>query len=146
MLFSYPITVFVNGLRIVAAIFLPDLIQDPGIGRGVLSEERLHTAIGAAVYFVSLLAVYRIVDTFVYRLENQKEEMQGSRRKSGRAAVLSPLLWYFGIALGLPFLRGVYGGGIEGYGAYAAPVVLVCGAVLAAWGLGRAAMGRRGQK
>lgn len=147
LLFSYLITIPVNGLRILAAVYLPDYFRRAGLLGSFLSEEKLHMIIGVAVYLVCLLTVYRLADRLACRLEGETEETPegGSSRKSAFGAfkeLLIPAFWYFCIALGLPFAGRAYRGEIKGYGEYALPVMLAGGAVLAVWGLGKLVRGK----
>lgn len=93
-LLSWLFTVFVNGLRIITAIYLPLYLEDAGLMKGMLTQDRLHTMIGVAVYFTSLLTIYRLVGWFV-----QKSANQSFLRKCA-----PPVFWYFILTLGLPFL------------------------------------------
>lgn len=149
LVFSCFITILVNGLRILAAVYLPEFFRRAGLLGGFLSEERLHTAIGVAVYFVCLLTVYRLADRFVDGLgrEGMSEPETGGSRKgfSGIAGqLLVPAFWYFGFTLGLPLAVRIYRGEIGEYGEYAAPVALVGGLVLAVYGLARLAWRKTG--
>lgn len=92
---SWLITVFVNGLRIITAIYLPLYLEDAGLMKGMLTQDRLHIMIGVAVYFIALLTIYRLVGWFV-----QKSADQSFLRKCA-----PPVLWYFTLTLGLPFLN-----------------------------------------
>ncbi len=139
---SYLTTVLVNGLRIIAAVYLPDFFRRTGILNGQLSEGRLHTAIGVMVYFVCLLTVYRLADRFVCRLAGSEAIMPQAEICPKRASetskcLLIPAFWYFCITLGLPFISRACHGETEGYGEYALLVALTGGSVLAAYGLGR---------
>lgn len=70
MVFSYGFTVFVNGVRIACAIFLPRRLPSgmlesfPG---GLLTPDRLHTLIGIVVYFTSLLFIYEMAGAVLQR-------------------------------------------------------------------------------
>lgn len=92
---SWLFTVFVNGLRIITAIYLPLYLEDAGLIKGMLTQDRLHTMIGVTVYFIALLTIYRLVGWFV-----QKSTDQSFLRKC-----VPPVFWYFILTLGLPFLN-----------------------------------------
>lgn len=110
LLLSYGFTVFVNGLRIIAAIYLPSFFERlhvfHGFGRfgKLLTADRLHTVIGVVVYFTALLTVHQLVSLFFrkdYRRDNRQKLSPLLRR------CLSPLFWYFLIVLGIPFLHNL---------------------------------------
>ena len=69
---SYLFTVFVNGVRIACAIFLPRRLHLlPGVpailSSGWLTPDRLHTVIGIVVYFASLLFIYEMAGAVLGR-------------------------------------------------------------------------------
>lgn len=136
-LFSLPaacaVTVFVNGIRIALAVTLPPLIKETG-AFGMLTLGQLHTAIGALVYFLSLLALYRIGDGISRNIAGMEEEQSSSNR-------FLPALWYLGPVLGLPLLSRMAYGDFEGLAGYELPVLAVCGSVLLV--LGMSALFRR---
>lgn len=122
MLFSFLITIFVNGLRIILAIYLPDFIPERMLFGKPLTWEELHTVIGTAVYFVSLLMIYRWGDYVSLKLasgkpsENSRFGQRFGRSLSGKPSkkalfgnrTFIPLFWYFLITIGLPFLNRAY--------------------------------------
>ena len=115
MVFSYLFTVFVNGIRIVSAIYLPLRLEGVLAGGGWLTAQRLHTLIGIVVYFMALLLVYQAADFM-----------------AGIVAV--PVFWYFAIVLGIPFLNGARGKNRDGFGEYAALVTtVIVGIILLLW-------------
>lgn len=59
-LLSYPLTIFVNGLRIIMAFYLPPILAKAPIFGKLLTPERLHSAIGIFVYFSALLIIYSL--------------------------------------------------------------------------------------
>ncbi len=130
MLMSWVCTVFVNGLRIIAAIFLPIYLKDAGLMGGVLTQDRLHTVIGVVVYFASLIAIYHLVDYLI-----------GRRRAAWKCA--SPVFWYFVLTLGLPLLRGGRGEGMEGKMEFTAVVLIGCLFVLLVYSVGTILCRRR---
>ena len=52
LLLSYVFTVFVNGLRIITAIYLPLFLQGTSLYGGILTPERLHTLIGTVISYL----------------------------------------------------------------------------------------------
>ena len=80
---SYLTAIFVNGLRIIAAIYLPALLAQAGLSgadspRCFLTPEKLHTAIGVLVYFVSLLTIYRLGGYFFQRSSAPQDSTDSS--------------------------------------------------------------------
>lgn len=57
---SWLLIVFVNGLRIIIAVYLLIYLEDAGLMGGMLTQNRLHTMIGVVVYFTALLTIYRL--------------------------------------------------------------------------------------
>ncbi len=159
ILISYVFTVLVNGFRILVAIYLPQILGSV-VSLGFLTPERLHTMIGIVVYFTALLAVYRLVESvfsWITTLREtkgqrnslqthhktapttQKEQAQ-SLQKEVRPPhflrkCLSPIFWYFTIALGIPFLNNA---GRKTHGKFSEFTILIlccCTVVLTLYGL-----------
>ena len=99
MVFSYLFTVFVNGIRIVSAIYLPLRLEGVLAGGGWLTAQRLHTLIGIVVYFMALLLVYQAADFMAGIVAGEV------RRQRRRIKWAVPVFWYFAIVLGIPFLE-----------------------------------------
>ena len=57
---SYLLTVFVNGLRIILAYYIPLCLENAGIYIPSLTPAKLHTIIGTMVYFLSLFVIYQL--------------------------------------------------------------------------------------
>ena len=121
-------TVFVNGIRIALSIALPRLLQNTWRGRGLLTGNQLHTSIGALVYFLSLLALYRMGDRISLKIGGA-QEIQKKRTLWSRAL---PVLWYLGPVIGLPFLSRMAYGDFENFAGYEVPVLAVCAGCLIA--------------
>jgi len=120
---SWLFTVFVNGLRIIIAIYLPLYLENAGLMKGILTQDRLHTMIGVAVYFIALLTIYRLVGWFVQRavkpafmdgekyahIQDSADIYPDACKKDSLLIFLrkcaSPVFWYFILTLGLPFLN-----------------------------------------
>lgn len=125
LLLSYVITVFVNGLRILAAIYLPAVFERSGAFRGPMTPHRLHTMIGALVYFAALLTVHRLVGFLFARFHGTDKD-----RAPILGRCLSPLFWYFTIVLGIPFLNRASRRSNGQFAEFAFLVCLCCGSVL----------------
>ena len=135
MILSYLLTIFVNGLRIITAIYLPALLGEE-IYRGFLTPDRLHTMIGIVVYFTALLAIYRVTDFFF-----SKSKHSGNGRKSNAylpqlvRRCLPPVFWYFGIALGVPFVNNAYSKNTEKFTELTILIICCCLVILMLYGL-----------
>lgn len=132
LLLSYLITIFVNGLRIVAAIYLPYFFRRIDVFDGPLTPDMLHTMIGVVVYFAALLTIYRLAG-FLFDRFRSADEARPSSPILGKC--LAPLFWYFFIVLGIPFLNRAYRRSNGQFAEFALLVTLCCGAVLLFYGL-----------
>lgn len=139
-LLSWVFTVFVNGLRIITAIYLPPYLEDAGLMRGMLTPDRLHTMIGVVVYFAALLTIYRLVGYFVQKDVSAGESLCDTHSGAcGRfipeklnpvRRCASPAFWYFALTLGLPFLNRANREGRTEFAEFAALVMGCCVLVL----------------
>ncbi len=132
LLLSYLFTIFVNGLRIVAAIYLPYFFRRIDVFDGPLTPDMLHTMIGVVVYFAALLTIYRLAG-FLFDRFRSADEARPSAPILGKC--LAPLFWYFFIVLGIPFLNRAYRRSNGQFAEFALLVTLCCGAVLLFYGL-----------
>lgn len=114
-LLSWLFTVVVNGLRIITAIYLPLYLEDVGLMKGMLTQDRLHTMIGVVIYFIALLTIYRLIGRFVQKRPLHK--------------CASPAFWYFMLTLGLPFLHRT-GNGSADFAEFAVLVIGCCTLIL----------------
>lgn len=137
--FSWLCTVFVNGLRIIIAVYLPLYLEDAGLMGGILTQDRLHTMIGVVVYFAALLVVYRLAGWFVQSVFGSDPAVQENRESSAGCRHLirlfvrkcvPPAVWYFALILGVPFICRVYRGSTAGFTEFAALVTGCCGSIL----------------
>lgn len=112
---SYLLTIFVNAMRIVLAIYIPAFLEKTKLQGLCGTPEQLHTAIGVCVYFTSLLAVYHIAEAIFSKTASK---------------CLSPVFWYFFIVLGIPFLNRSYRQDGGKFGQYALLVTSICMVVL----------------
>lgn len=132
---AYLYTIFVNGIRIVLSICLPRIMQQVGAGTGWLMQKRLHTIIGTAVYFISLLILYQVTERISWKLVGDSLHGKGTasdktegRQHSGWKTefCLPPVAWYYFIVLGIPFLNRAWGSNRKGFVEYACVVTCVC--------------------
>lgn len=120
LVLSYFYTVFVNGLRIIAAIYLPLFFERMQLYGDVLTPDSLHTAIGTVVYFAALLTLYRLAGFRFY----PGQETSLVRR------CLPPVFWYFFIVLVIPFLNRAYEKNGVQFITFAVLVTLCCCGIL----------------
>ncbi len=113
-IFSFLYTILVNGLRIALSIRLPRRFAANGVFNGFFTPERLHTLLGAAVYFTALLFLCRMADLI--------------SRPDGFPSCLwlFSAFWYFAAVLGIPFLGRMIRNNWEGFGTYALLILSVC--------------------
>ena len=124
---SYVLTVSVNVLRIILSIYIPLFLGQTGFSR-YLTQNALHTAIGTATYFASLLIIYHLTDAYFVK-------SSGRQKKSRNLHYLVPAFWYFVIVLGIPFLNHAYTKGDGKFTGYAALVSSVCLPILLLFGV-----------
>lgn len=141
---SYLLTIFVNGFRILFSIFIPIYLGMEGSGTAGsgaarawsiwLTPERLHTIIGAAVYFTALSAICRLGEyasrkcfaapgTFLRENSRYQAGFCPTGTLGGWAV---PAFWYFSIVLGIPFLNRAYRNRPETFTDYALLLTAVC--------------------
>lgn len=151
VLLSWLFTVIVNGLRIIAAIYLPLYLEDTGIMGGTLTQDSLHTMIGVVVYFIALLTIYRLAGCLIQRTVNSvltngqnsgaSETVTDTPSATGKRDFVrtfagkcaAPVFWYFALTLGLPFLNRVKGGRMAGFQEFAMLVMGCCVLILASY-------------
>lgn len=123
---SYLFTIFVNGLRIVLSIYLPDTLVKLGFAyEKWLSPRTLHTLIGTVTYFSFLLVLYRLADLLTDR-DLQTHSTPKRPYLSLLARCIPPLFWYFSIVLGIPFLNRAWQRDYKKFADYAVLVTGVC--------------------
>lgn len=115
---SYVLTVSVNVLRIILSIYIPLFPGQTGFSC-YLTQDALHTAIGTATYFASLLIIYHLTDAYFVK-------SSGRQKKSRNLQYFVPAFWYFVIVLGIPFLNHAYTKSGEKFTGYAALISFVC--------------------
>lgn len=140
---SYLFTILVNSLRIILSIYLPSFLENRDICRNLLTPDRLHTLIGTAVYFTSLLVIYNFAGWLSFEIAGSFSEIAGSSpdaAKTGKpllkTALMKPLrrlvppaFWYFFMVLGIPLLHNAKNG-YEQFAEFALLITVVCGIVL----------------
>lgn len=121
MMIAYVSTIFVNGIRITTAIFLPTVLDRMHLMGGWLNADRLHTLIGTVIYFAFLCMIYLTA-----------LQIRGHVAKEwGHCRLFVPAFWYLLIVLALPFVKRLYHNEWDGFGQYTAVIVCVCGSVCA---------------
>lgn len=146
---SYPITVFVNGLRIILAVYIPLYLEDLRFYSHILTPDRLHTFIGTVVYFTALLIIYHLADSFSLKISSFPKTAfppakaaiaeagfaKPCMEKAGKSSdccrqliriCLPPVFWYLFIVLGIPFLNRAYKSSPHSFAAFALLVSSVC--------------------
>lgn len=135
---SYVLTVFVNVLRIILSIYVPLFFGQKGFYSSCLTQDTLHTVIGTATYFASLLTIYHVADAYFLKSvrpdEGTAAGRPASRKKSGNFTYLVPAFWYFMIVLFLPFLNHASAKGGGKFAEYAALISSVCLPILLLFG------------
>lgn len=121
MIFSYLATVFVNGIRIVLAVYLPIPLEKSGLLNGWLNPDRLHTLIGTATYFSSLCIIYPAASFLCQRWFPAASTGSGYGLK-----LLIPALWYLSAVLVFPLLGRIARNDWEGFADYAALIIGAC--------------------
>ena len=117
LVFAYVSTILVNGIRIVASIYLPVVLERKQLMVGWLTPDRLHTLIGTVTYFISLCVIYLLALSICQRHTIQHRNLT------------VPAFWYLLVVLALPFVKRVYHHDLAGFGTYAAVIGGVCGSV-----------------
>ena len=116
---SYVLTVLINVLRIILSIYVPLFLGQTGFYSSSLTQDTLHSAIGTATYFASLLVIYHLTDAYFVK-------PSGKQKKSRNLQYLVPAFWYFMIVLGIPYLNHASTKSGEKFTAYAALISFVC--------------------
>ncbi|MGL5436732.1 MAG: exosortase K [Lachnospiraceae bacterium] len=134
MISSYLFTIFVNGLRIILSIYLPPYLS---FCDQWMTAEKLHSLIGIAVYFTSLLVGYHIAGLACKGITSRylsddvliaetPEFVEDSCFRTICFECLPPIFWYLSIVLGLPSLSRLYQGNFDGFLEYTIIIVAVC--------------------
>ncbi len=126
--FSYLVTILVNGIRIVLAIYLPIPLEHAGLLNGWLNPDRLHTLIGTVVYFSCLCLAYGVI-SFLFRHKLMPLETNLSARSRYHNRLLVPAFWYLCAILGIPFFGRLLKNNWDGFGSYTLLILGACAAV-----------------
>lgn len=139
LVFAYVSTILVNGIRIVASIYLPVVLERKQLMVGWLTPDKLHTLIGTVTYFISLCVIYLLALSIHQRIFERIQREGGkavealsvevSARTIQHRNLTVPAFWYLLIVLALPFVKRVYHHDLAGFGTYAAVIGGVCGSV-----------------
>ncbi|MBD5455422.1 MAG: exosortase K [Lachnospiraceae bacterium] len=116
IIFSYLYTVFVNGLRIILAIYIPLNLEEKGFISRYLTAARLHTLIGTVVYFTALLTIYNVTGYL----------FQGTAVRK----CFSPVFWYFLMVLGVPLLNRANRSNSMKFADYTVLITITCAIIL----------------
>ncbi|MDE6748266.1 MAG: exosortase K [Lachnospiraceae bacterium] len=134
IIFSYVFTIFVNGIRITASIYVPIALENLEFIGGLLTQDRLHTIIGTATYFSFMCAAYPLADFFCRRVfmhseinfYNETCSLQQGNAPKFSLKLIIPAFWYILTVLVIPFIGRVYRNDWDGFGQYAALIIGVC--------------------
>ncbi|MBD5489722.1 MAG: exosortase K [Lachnospiraceae bacterium] len=139
LVFAYVSTILVNGIRIVASIYLPVVLERKQLMVGWLTPDRLHTLIGTITYFISLCVIYLLALSIHQRIFERIQREGGkavealsvevSARTMQHRNLTVPAFWYLLVVLALPFVKRMYHHDLAGFGTYAAVIGGVCGSV-----------------
>lgn len=129
--FSYVSTIFVNGIRITASIYLPSLLESLGLMKGWLTPDRLHTLIGTLIYFTSLCLIYPLAASLCRHNFMQIKKGHAAPPSPSSLKLLIPAFWYLLIVLALPFAARIYRNDWNGFAQYTAIILCVCLTVIA---------------
>ncbi|OPZ92871.1 MAG: hypothetical protein BWY74_01378 [Firmicutes bacterium ADurb.Bin419] len=106
MLFSYIMTIGVNGLRIIISMYL----YNADIYGALITPERVHRIEGVLIYFVSLFIIYSLIERKAGFIVSGFCEEKYSARSMKKLIItcVPPLFWYFVFTLGIPLLNRAY--------------------------------------
>lgn len=129
--FAYLSTIFVNGIRIVTAIYLPIPLEKAGLLNGGLNPDRLHTLIGTVVYFSSLCVIYPAASFLFQHRFLKPDEYAISTFTASRYGkrLLIPAFWYLSAIIIIPFCGRILKSNWEGFASYSILVIGACIAV-----------------
>ncbi|MGD2092688.1 MAG: exosortase K [Candidatus Aminicenantes bacterium] len=109
---AYFLTIIVNALRIILAIYL----FDADIYGGWLTREMLHRIEGTAIYFIFLCLIY-----FILVSRQSKPEVKSITRRE----IKTPLFWYLMVTLFVPLVRRSLQGNLSGFFQHSLVVITV---------------------
>lgn len=126
---SYLATILVNSIRIIASIYLPQLLGKAGMVNRWLTGDRLHTLIGTGVYFSSLCILYLLSASACRRwfaASGTKQTPDTENMSSCFRRSFVPAFWYLLTVLILPFGKRILTNEWEGFGEYALLILCTC--------------------
>ena len=132
--FSYLSTIFVNGIRITLAIYLPIPLEKAGLLTGLLNSDRLHTLIGTVVYFSALCVFYPLASClcqYLSSLLSDKCADSFSSASEPESKLLIPAFWYLLAVLVIPFAGRMIRNDWDGFIPYALLISGACIIILA---------------
>lgn len=146
VLISYLLTIFINGLRIILAIYIPLYLKELSFYSNYLTPEKLHTLIGTVVYFSSLFLIYHMAGMILLKPDIEAKEtghteydqfpLSGNAFSSVIRKCIPPVFWYLAIVLGIPFFNRAYADGGGRFTEYATLIFSACLAVAGLFCLG----------
>ena len=115
LLFSYIITIGVNGLRIILSMYLFNL----NIYGAFITPERVHRLEGVVVYFVSLFILFLLLDRKVVpwlckgacefdTVNSRQRKHLAKPMKRVIMTCVPPIFWYFMLTVGIPIVNSGY--------------------------------------
>lgn len=143
---AYLYTIMINGWRIILSIYLPSLlVQNWGmsLSHGWFTPEKLHTLIGTTVYFSALLLLYRGTE-IMFRKAGSSLYMESEIVPAHSSApaflrillhYMPPVLCYFIIVLGIPFLCRIFRNRWDNFMEYTLTTTAVCLIILLCFSL-----------
>jgi len=130
---AYLLTLVVNTLRIILAIFM----YHADIYRGWITPQRMHRLEGIVIYFFFLCLFYMIIKMVMHTIaraasgkqkENSAENYPGSVYFQWICAGLIPMFWYVLITLGVPLINGAYRSNAVRFAEHG--IVVICGCLI----------------
>lgn len=112
IMIAYFLTIIVNALRIILAIYL----FDADIYGGWLTREMLHRIEGTAIYFIFLCFLYFVL---------VPRQSTNSAKPIAWRAIKTPLSWYLLITLLIPLVRLSFQGNLSGFFEHSLVVITV---------------------
>ncbi|MBU3947156.1 MAG: exosortase K [Proteobacteria bacterium] len=127
---SYVITLVINAFRIILSIYL----YESRINIGWFTPSRIHLTAGIFIYVSCLYGAYFAVQLILrkYQLKAVKKKTEQAKTSLQPFAeyralnILIPMIWYWLITLGVPFLNGGFKKSGNLFWEHAATVMVIC--------------------